>query len=441
MIKSRKLLHDIQTLISQNRIGEASYRLRKIPSPHRLAGGQLLEYLNLMRRVGAYSKGLRVVQRLESASPELRMEESILLGELGALSSAARKLEEAGSGLPSSLQLSALFHLGNIYSLQHRYPDAIQCFERMQNVALTSDPYSALIAKLNLIGSRIYLGDQLESDQEEISRFDRQELSGKYALLSQGAKYFSTLALMRLGRVSDARKALNQAFAIGIELKRRESLLLKLARLELDILEFPDSVSTVALTRIRKEVFSQPHIVYFDQLNALQARLAYVRGQLATARRKSRQVVYGGRRHTHSKDLLRFQQGHGLQEEHLYWRLEGSVPSPVSRNAVSREGSAPRQLPFLTSGPDQKLILNEGPAILGKLILFLASRLDFGARGTEIWDEVWETPYLSRSSPPTLRQSIHRLRNTGLGNFLELRSIGFRCCLSLNEGVRLITRG
>ncbi|MCM2280137.1 MAG: hypothetical protein NDJ89_18860 [Oligoflexia bacterium] len=404
-----------------------------------------MEYFQLLKRVGAFRTALLRLERLEELGselrPELRKERAVLLGELGATEQAVSLLaREPAHSRSIAFDRSVAYHLGNFYSLLHRYEDAERQFERMKDLSKgahdRSDELGEMIARLNILGSRIYAGKNVPASLNDLAALNQDSLHEKYPLLAQGAHYFRAVGFLQLDRLGAARAALDAAMQLGVSHNLRESLLLKLSRFHLDIRDRPGASGITAsrCSLLRREVLAQPHIVYFDQLHSLIALHASLQGNRPRMQRHRDRVLFGNRKHRH----LELASSLGDERKNRFWELRRFHPSLVTRRKLTACSLRLWDLPILTS-PRGAFSLASVGETQRNLILALAGRLDFGMRDAELWQSVWREPYRQGSSPGAIRQALFRLRESPIGNLLEIRSHQSRLSLRLQEGVTLIT--
>ncbi|MGZ3775643.1 MAG: hypothetical protein ACXVCY_16840 [Pseudobdellovibrionaceae bacterium] len=439
-VKSSDLFQKVDSGIQSGNLKQARQLLMKVGSLKKLNEKEILTYFRLMRRVGEFEKAALQIEKLGMIYPSLKMERASFLGECGALHQALELLKESSSQffLSNEDELQRLIQLGNFYSLRHQYDEAIEAYQKLENEALRcSKKYLALVGRLNVFGHMIYANKYLDENILNLQKFISEELE-PFPLLKQGAFYFISLAEKKLCKNQQAIESIKKAYEVGVTHRLRESLLLELTAFELE----PLLKSKTEISRLRKKVLEQVHIIYFDQFNKIMASRSWQEGQSNTAKKYLNKVLFGQRLNSHyveSVDLNRkyFNEIETVENEQLYWKIENQYPRSISKRQLIINKYYIDQLPLFKMD-DEKYLLNEESDLIGKLSSVLIRNLDFPLRDAELWELVWQKPYNFITSPVLIRSTLSRWRKTRMQNFAKLTVQDRRIKMELKKGAQFI---
>jgi len=420
----------IENLAAQGQLGKARLILRKIDK-NSLRGPQaLLEYLVLCRRLGEFELVLKVVEKQPFPKREMVLERAIALGELGLVEQSLDLL----TGLPplnsSEYQLAYFYHLGTISSLRHQYDRSYQAFLKMRQLALATNSPREGVAWLNMLGSKIYAGDQSAEMNKELEEFLTQHQN--HPILRQGGLYFFSLYRQNCQDTGGAVEYIEAAYELGVQHKFRENLLLDLTDFELRT--FHSHWHNVRRTQLKKQVYSQNHVIYLDQFEFIMGKYQTQRGKANLGHRYLAKIIFGQRPNHHMKRAAKI----FPQDPEHFWQLQSTGCERISRQSLLRQGLRKFDLPAFKN---EKKIINiaQEPGLLGDLTLALARRFSYGMTVGELWQEVWGTAFSIYSSPLSLRQALHRWRNSKFKEFADLLCHGKRLFLKIKKGSSLIT--
>ena len=421
----------VQDHIENAELAKASKILRSMTKLEQLSTQNLLAYFQLCRRVGDFHYGAVQLEKMEELFPALEIEKAFYLGELGAPRQAVRLLSMHVGALPPEVEVQRYLQRGNFLSLLHEYDDAIISYQQMENHARDFNPTLALVARLNVLGHRVYACKELQETILQLQDFA--EKLKPYPLMQQGAFYFLSLASQQLGKIVEAKLFLGKAQSLGVEHRLRESLLLKLTQLELS----PEDLSSSSLTPLKKIIYGQNHIVYLDQLHKIQALHCESQGDNEGALRFYQKVLFGGRKHSHYDFAWRRYQALSGESSLVGWQLERKNPVVLTKHQVIYNQLERRQWPLLVHGKKEASLLEES-SLLANLTLHLARNLAFPLRDAEVWENIWDVPFSFLSSPTVIRTCLTRWRKTPFAGFAEVTQKDHRILFEMKAGAKLL---
>lgn len=442
MTPSSSLFQKIESRIRLGKLDEAKHLLLQIGSLKKLNEKDVLSYFRLMRRVGEFDKASLQIEKLGIIYPSLKLERAFFLGECGAIGQALELLSDHSlqHHLTNEDELQRQMQLGNFYSLLHQYDKATVAYQSFERESLkNANNYLALVGRLNALGHMIYASNDLPGSVLGLQYLIEGELK-PYPLLKQGAYYFISLAKKQLGDYQSAISSINKAYELGVTHRLRESLLLDLTAFELE----PHSKNASGISRLKKRVLSQAHIVYYDQFNKIMAIRSIKENNLNTAKKYLNKILFGKRITNHYRDAFRLYQTHFEEECQLiagdkhYWEVEQYFPRLITQRQLTVNKIYYEQLPLLQT-KKLKWSLSEESPLLARLSEVLMRNLEFPLRDAELWESVWQKHYNFITSPALIRSTISRWRKTKLKNFADLKAQERRIKLELKNGVRFLT--
>ena len=428
------MLNSVQSYFEKGDLKKAVKALRAIGNVEKLSPTEMLRYFQLSRRVGDFQYGAIQLEKLGTILPELEVEMAFFLGELGAVSQAIRLLTSHRAALSQELEIQKYLQLGNFYSIIHDYPKAIHAYTLMENHTFGYRPVLTLVARLNILGHRIYQGEEISSTLQELSEFEQGAVR-EFPLIWQGALYFLVLAHRKNENMNEAKKYLAKAFALGVEHRLRESLLLDLTRWELD----PESLKKAEITTLKKKIEEQVHILYWDQFQKIMGRRYELEGNLKAANRMYQNVLFGNRLHGHRQECeYRWRELNAIYEPISGWSIERRLAMPMSQNKIIYNKFERRQWPIFSKQQKDFIIENE-PGLNKKLCGYLIRNLEFPIRDAEVWENIWDSQFSFISSSTVIRTSLSRWRKSKLSTCAQLIQKNRRLYLKLEPEVCFFT--
>lgn len=436
----------LQLLMEKGDLKKAHKVLRDIRKLQELSPEDLLSYFQFSRRIGDFNYGATQLEKLGILFPELEIEMAFFLGELGAVQQAIRILRYYQGPLPRSLEVQRYMQLGNFYSLAHQYPEALDAYSKMEVFAQNYNPVLELVAQLNILGHKIYQRLDLKEQIRILQDFKNQKLNS-YPLMHQGACYFLSLANKMIGENKLALDYLQEAFAFGAKHRFRESLLLDLMKLEYE----PKSLSTTELSKFKKKIYSQVHIVYLDQFHKILGLKSELDRDFKSASRYYQKVIFGNRPNGHYHEaLLRWKElntssemnstpsPNSTESNHNLipgWLVEKNQIMPLTTNQIIYNQLEKKRWPLLAKG-ENVLSLDDESLLLKNLMLHLIKNIGFPIRDAEAWEHIWQSQFSFISSATVIRSTLSRLRKSKLSLYTDVIQESRRVSLKFKPGVK-----
>lgn len=421
----------IEKHIQKGQLDLAKRRLKKVDL-ETLATGQLLIFFRYLRRVGEFHHGSLAIEKFETAGSELDLERAYFLSELGAYKQALGLLQNNfATKLNIDQQIEKQFYIGHCSSLSHDYTIAITAFESMAKLAEKERPVQFLIARLNQLGHAIYAKQNLT---EQIAALKELKLAlTNYPLLEQGTYYFLSLAYLGLNDVTSAKKELKNALETQAKHRLRESLLLKMTDFELNGSDF----TKPAISRLKKNVLEQDHIIYFDQFNKIMGRLLHQNQEPTLASKYFNKVLYGQRPSAHLDEVTALADKENLNA--TAWMIDGIQAKPMTAHQIIYNQVERNDPPYLTSGKNVFSLNAESENARG-LVLHLARNFEFQMREAELWQSIWKETYLYSYSIDRVKALLYRIRKSEIKDFTQIQYKKHKLGVIWNKQTSLIVK-